>query len=101
MSKRHRCVSGVVFTFVMIVTAAVAAAPAPAPIQSAEKAGDEIVLGMSTALSGPAADLGLNMRAGVLAALEEANRAGGIHGRRLQLLSLDDSYEPAKTVPNM
>src|SRR5437016_2918493 len=103
MSKRHRCISGVVFSFVMIVTAAVAAAPAPAPapIQSAEKAGDEIVLGMSTALSGPAADLGLNMRAGVLAALDEANRAGGIHGRRLQLLSLDDSYEPAKTVPNM
>jgi ABC-type branched-subunit amino acid transport system substrate-binding protein len=61
----------------------------------------EIVLGMSTALSGPAADLGANMRSGVLAALEEANRAGGIHGRRLSLIALDDAYEPAKTIPNM
>src|SRR3954467_15293493 len=61
----------------------------------------EIVLGMSTALSGPAADLGANMRSGVLAALEEANRAGGIQGRHLRLIALDDAYEPAKTIPNM
>jgi ABC-type branched-subunit amino acid transport system substrate-binding protein len=56
---------------------------------------------MSTALSGPAADLGANMRAGVLAALDEANRAGGIRGRHLRLVALDDAYEPAKTIPNM
>jgi branched-chain amino acid transport system substrate-binding protein len=61
----------------------------------------EIVLGMSTALSGPAADLGANMRDGVLAALDEANRAGGIQGRRLRLIALDDAYEPARTIPNM
>jgi len=63
--------------------------------------GSEIVLGMSTALSGPAAELGENMRAGVLAALEEANRAGGVGGKSLRLVSLDDQYEPAQTVPNM
>jgi branched-chain amino acid transport system substrate-binding protein len=63
--------------------------------------GAEITFGMSTVLSGPAADLGINMRDGVLAALEEANRGGGIHGCMLRLRSLDDSYEPAKTVSNM
>jgi ABC-type branched-subunit amino acid transport system substrate-binding protein len=63
--------------------------------------GDEILLGMSTALSGPAAELGENMRAGVLAALEEANGGGGIAGRSLRLVALDDQYEPAQTVPNM
>jgi ABC-type branched-subunit amino acid transport system substrate-binding protein len=62
---------------------------------------DAIVLGMSTALSGPAAELGENMRAGVLAALEEANRAGGVGGRPLRLVALDDQYEPAQTAPNM
>jgi len=61
----------------------------------------EIVLGMSTALTGPAAELGENMRAGVIAALEEANAAGGIAGRPLRLVALDDQYEPAQTVPNM
>jgi branched-chain amino acid transport system substrate-binding protein len=62
---------------------------------------EEIVLGMSTALSGPAADLGINMRAGVLAAIDECNRAGGIAGRKLRLIALDDAYEPSKTAPNM
>lgn len=38
---------------------------------------EEIRLGMSTALTGPAAQLGLNMRIGVNAAFDEANRAGG------------------------
>jgi ABC-type branched-subunit amino acid transport system substrate-binding protein len=62
---------------------------------------DPIVLGMSTALTGPAAMLGVNMRAGVLAALEEVNQSGGIHGRRMKLVSLDDGYEPSRTAPNM
>ena len=61
---------------------------------------EKIVLGMSTALSGPAADLGLNMRLGVDVALAEANRAGGINGRLLELIALDDGYEPARAAPN-
>ncbi len=69
------------------------------PPAAAEKG--EILLGMSTALSGPAAELGENMKTGVLAALEEANRGGGIAGRSLRLVALDDQYEPAQTVPNM
>jgi ABC-type branched-subunit amino acid transport system substrate-binding protein len=63
--------------------------------------GEPIRLGMSTAMSGPAAELGENMRTGVLAALAEANAAGGVKGRPLELIALDDQYEPAQTVPNM
>ena len=62
---------------------------------------EAIVLGMSTALSGPAADLGKNMQEGVLAGFERANRRGGVNGRRLKLLTLDDGYEPSRTAPNM
>ena len=61
----------------------------------------EIVLGMSTALSGPAAALGKDMREGVLAGFERANRAGGVNGRKLRLVALDDGYEPSRTAPNM
>jgi branched-chain amino acid transport system substrate-binding protein len=61
----------------------------------------EIVLGMSSALSGPAAALGKDMREGVLAGLERANRAGGVNGRKLRLVALDDGYEPSRTGPNM
>lgn len=73
-----------------------------AGIAGAEQPADDgqIVLGMTAPLSGPAADLGQNMRAGVLAALEERNRAGGIHGRKLVLFAMDDGYEPATAAPN-
>ena len=70
-------------------------------VQAEETQEQKLTFGMSTALSGPAAELGLNMREGVLTAFEEANRAGGVKGRRLALVSLDDGYEPARTVPNM
>jgi len=59
------------------------------------------VLGMSTVLSGPVANLGINMRNGVLAALKEINVQGGIQGKSLCLIVLDDGYEPERTVPNM
>jgi branched-chain amino acid transport system substrate-binding protein len=61
----------------------------------------EIILGMSTVLSGPAAELGTEVRQGVQAGLDRANRSGGINGRRLRLVTLDDGYEPSRVVPNM
>lgn len=64
-------------------------------------AGEEIRLGMSTALTGPTAELGREVRLGVLAGLDRANRNGGVHGRTLRLISLDDGYEPTRTAPNM
>ncbi len=69
--------------------------------QASSEGTDEIRLGMSTALTGPAAQLGLNMRLGVEAALNEANLSGGIHGKKLRLIALDDGYEPSRTAPNM
>jgi len=52
-------------------------------------------------LSGPAAHLGINMRNGVLAAMKEINLQGGVTGKSLCLIVLDDGYEPEKTVSNM
>ncbi len=59
---------------------------------------DKIVFGQSAALEGPAAALGQDMRTGILAAFEEANKAGGVNGRKLELISKDDSYEPNKSI---
>ena len=55
---------------------------------------DRIVFGQSAALKGPAAAIGLGMRDGILAAFHEANAAGGVHGRKLDLISYNDDYEP-------
>ncbi|MEI6236816.1 MAG: ABC transporter substrate-binding protein [Planctomycetota bacterium] len=69
--------------------------------ETQERGGAELVFGMSTVLSGPAQTLGLDMRKGVLTGFERINRAGGINGRRLRLIALDDGYEPSRTAPNM
>ncbi len=61
---------------------------------------DRVVFGQSAALSGPNAELGVGMRLGILAAFEEANRTGGVNGRRLELRSLDDKYEPEPAIAN-
>ena len=61
---------------------------------------DRILFGQSAALGGPAADLGTEMRRGILAAFEEVNSAGGIGGRRLELRSYDDRYEPELAIAN-
>ena len=55
---------------------------------------DRVLFGQSAALSGPAQQLGQNMQLGILAAFHEANAAGGVHGRMLELTTLNDSYEP-------
>ena len=60
--------------------------------------GNKILFGQVAALTGPAQDLGLGMRRGILAAFDDANRHGGIFGRMLELKSLDDGYEPEKTI---
>jgi branched-chain amino acid transport system substrate-binding protein len=59
---------------------------------------DAIVFGQATVLEGPASALGQGMRAGLRAAFEEANKKGGVHGRKLELVSVDDGYEPDKSI---
>jgi len=40
------------------------------------------------------------MNLGIMAAFEEANRNGGVHGRRLELITRDDAYEPEAAITN-
>jgi branched-chain amino acid transport system substrate-binding protein len=59
---------------------------------------DAIIFGQAAVLNGPASALGLGMKAGLEAAFEEANRNGGVHGRKIRLISVDDGYEPSKSI---
>ncbi|MCT6698220.1 ABC transporter substrate-binding protein [Rheinheimera sp. 4Y26] len=59
-----------------------------------------IILGMSAPFSGPAAQLGLSYRHGAELVFQKQNQLGGIAGRPLQLVALDDGYEPLRTVAN-
>ncbi len=58
-------------------------------------------IGMSAAFSGPAEALGNGMRSGIEGCFKHVNERGGVHGRPLELIPLDDAYEPSKTAPNM
>src|ERR1700743_3569427 len=57
-----------------------------------------ILFGQAAAMSGPSSALGLKMRQGILAAFAEVNAKGGVHGRKLELISRDDGYDPDRSV---
>jgi branched-chain amino acid transport system substrate-binding protein len=61
----------------------------------------EIVLGMSTVLTGSAGALGKDMQRGVLVGLDRANRTGHLKSGRLRLIALDDGYLPARAAFNV
>jgi ABC-type branched-subunit amino acid transport system substrate-binding protein len=77
------------------IAGAAAALALPAWAQSAR-----IVLGQSAALSGPAAQLGLQMNQGARIHFDAINAAGGINGRTIELRALDDGYEPDRCLAN-
>jgi ABC-type branched-subunit amino acid transport system substrate-binding protein len=56
----------------------------------------QIVFGQAVPLSGSAKELGREMNIGVQVAFTAANDAGGVHGRTLKLIAMDDGYEPAR-----
>ncbi|MEO8101312.1 MAG: ABC transporter substrate-binding protein [Betaproteobacteria bacterium] len=61
---------------------------------------DTILIGQSAALSGPAEELGKEMKSGADAYFDVVNRSGGINGRKIKLISMDDGYEPDKAAAN-
>jgi branched-chain amino acid transport system substrate-binding protein len=65
------------------------------------RAADNIVVGRSLALSGPLKSYGEAKREGADAYIQKVNAAGGVGGRQIEVITLDDAYAPAKTVENL
>src|SRR5436190_16472813 len=63
------------------------AAQAQAPGVSARS----VVIGQSAPLSGANAELGQDIRNGALAYFKKINDAGGVHGRKIELTTIDDA----------
>jgi ABC-type branched-subunit amino acid transport system substrate-binding protein len=61
----------------------------------------EIRFGMSAPFSGSAKELGRQMKLGVESAFNVINDAGGVHGRQVKLVAVDDGYEPTRTAETM
>ena len=58
----------------------------------------EIVIGSIQDLSGPLAGYGKQARNGMQLRVDEINEQGGVHGRKLRLLTEDSGYDPKKAV---
>ena len=59
-----------------------------------------LALGQSAPLSGPSQALGEDVRNGALAYFRSLNEAGGVHGRRIELATLDDAGEAKRALAN-
>ena len=59
-----------------------------------------LLVGQSAALTGPAAELGAEMRLGAQLHFAEVNQKGGVSGRQIRLVSVDDGYEPDRAAAN-
>jgi ABC-type branched-subunit amino acid transport system substrate-binding protein len=70
------------------------AAPLNSPRARQPYGGSTILIGQSAVQSGPSARLGQEMTAGMRAAFAAVNQAGGVDGRKVELVTLDDGYEP-------
>jgi branched-chain amino acid transport system substrate-binding protein len=57
----------------------------------------EIVLGMAAPLYGPSRETGEGVKTGLELAFAAANEAGGVHGRKIRLVALDDGDEPDRS----
>ena len=60
----------------------------------------KILLGQSAAFSGPAAQLGIQLNAGAKAYFDQVNQQGGVFGRKIDIITADDKYEPDLAAAN-
>lgn len=60
----------------------------------------KIVIGQSIGLTGPVAAVAQDINAGLAAYVHQANKRGGINGRRLELKALDDGFAPPRAGEN-
>lgn len=59
---------------------------------------ETIRLGAIGDMTGPAAFIGQDVRAGAELYFRHVNEQGGVHGRRIELTAEDDGYQPPRTI---
>ena len=90
-------VAAAVFAAVLVVGVPFVLRPPTGPGVDAET----VYVGMSAPFSGPNRDLGTEVALGIELAFRQVNENGGLHGRRVELVALDDGYEPQRTITNL
>jgi branched-chain amino acid transport system substrate-binding protein len=86
--------------FTVLATAIAIAAAVPLALAQDGITPTSILIGQSAAFTGPAAQLGIQMRDGAKLWLDYVNSSGGVNGRRIEMRSRDDKYEPKLAAEN-
>ena len=84
----------------LVVAALAAAAQAQAPNTVPGVSASTILIGQSAPLTGVNAELGNDIRNGIAAYLRKVNEAGGVHGRKIELVTLDDVNQVPRAEAN-
>ena len=82
-------------------TAAAVGLPGPGWSGAARAQEGAIKIAQSTALTGPLGDLGSAMHQGAKAAFAGINARGGVHGKAIELVTQDDTYDVPKALANV
>lgn len=61
---------------------------------------DRILIGQTVSITGQVAGAVKELNEGARAYIEQVNRAGGVHGRRIEIVTLDDRFDPAQAARN-
>lgn len=94
MRRHHLWVGILLFSFFIGSAAAGVQAAVPGV------ADDEVVVGWTTPLSGPAALWGVTALGGIAWA-DYINDQGGVHGRKIKVILKDDGYNPTRALVNL
>ena len=89
MQLLHRALARVLASLMLLAAPAVFA-----------QQGNTIRLGQTLPLSGPLTELGTEYRDGAQTYFKWINSRGGVHGRKVELLTLDDGYVVDRTTEN-
>src|SRR5205807_10352682 len=84
----------------LLAAAALFAVALAARAQAPGVSATQILIGQSAPLSGSNAELGNDILNGALAYFRKVNEAGGLHGRKLELVSLDDANQVPRSEAN-
>jgi branched-chain amino acid transport system substrate-binding protein len=79
------------------LVAVLAATAIVAGLSCGGKAGAAIKIGLVVPLTGDVKTFGESTRNGVMLAIDEVNAAGGINGRKIDVVATDDRNDPTET----
>ena len=87
-------------TVARVLTIGMVMLQAAASVQAQGVTDSEIVIGQSCQLTGPLAGLSAEVRQGAKLYFDQVNASGGIAGRKIRLITLDDAYDPKRAAAN-